>query len=232
MTLSVAIAAHPNRSELVTQLKEELACPEELLNTIWDEKDDIWDTHDRAWKAVAEGATHHLVLQDDAKVCLNLLPALREAVQIAPNKPMALYFGNATTHPKIVKTAARADLIGASWIKASGTFWGVAILLPVPMIGDMLQFCTGRRETYDRRVAIWCEHHGHEVLYPWPSLVEHRDAPSLLYPGRRPGRHAFRYIDNDPKLKGDALNWDPAGPVVQCGRIAGRTVRLGTRKGG
>ncbi len=221
----MAIAAHPIREQFVAELVESIKSPD-AVTIAWDREEDIWDTHQRAWLQVPEWATHHLVLQDDALVCEDFYQLACSAAGRMPANPISFYFGNALNHPKIVRTTQQAQRENASWIKASGTWWGVAVMLPRQLINDMIKFCQPRRETYDRRLTIWCEDREHEVFYPYPSLVEHRDEPSVLYPGRRPGRKAYRYIGAGQET------WDPTGGVVQCGRLAGRTIRLGKRREG
>lgn len=224
INLGVAIAAHPGRAELVTGMVDRLGLPARDVSIAWDEKDDIWDTHRRAWEAHDPGGTHWLVLQDDAQVCDNLVPALNKILEwVPPQCPISLYFGNAQNHPKIRRAADTADRNKCSWIVSGGTWWGVGIILPTPMIKDMLTFCEGRRESYDRRFAIWCGANGHVVYYPWPSLIDHVDVQSLVNPARRPGRKAYRFVGENFS----ALDWDPTGPTVQCGKIGNTT--LGTR---
>lgn len=221
--LSVAIAAHPHRFKMAKELWDRLGSPPDLRIS-WDEGDDEWETHRKAWELHDPSATHHLVLQDDALPCQDLLLGLTKALEwVPPQSPVSLYFGNALNHPKIKRAANTADETKASWIISSGTWWGVGIILPTSMIVDMLRFCWKRREVYDRRMSLWCSNNHHVVYYPWPSLVEHRDSPSLVNPGRRPGRTAYKFVGENFS----ALEWNPTGPTVQCGRIGATTLTLG-----
>ena len=223
-SLSVVVAAHPKRKLLVDQLLERL--PSDAV-AVFDDKDDEWDTHRRSWRAaLLKGRDYGLVLQDDAIISRNLVPALETALAHIPgNSVVSLYFGNAKNHPKIVRAVRRADEEDASWIVTSGTWWGVGIILPTELIPNMLEFCERRREVYDRRLSIWCEHDPqgpYQVYYPWPSLVDHLDEDSLVKPGRAPGRKAFRFIGEDA----DALSWDPAKGAVPCGRVTNKSTTL------
>lgn len=213
-TISTVVAAHPSREEMVTFLLQDLG---QQVGVIWDEKEDIWDTHQRAWEAVDRNATHGLVLQDDAIPCIDFLDGAQRALDYYSDKVVSFYFGNASNHPKIMRAVQRAEEAEASWIFSTGTWWGPAIAIPTDQIDQMLTFCKGRRESYDRRLAIWCGVTERIVYYTWPSLVEHFDAPSLVNPGRRPGRKAMRFLE--PPLS--AEDWSPEGLAVQCGRING-----------
>lgn len=224
-TLSVAVAAHPKRRDMVDELLTRLGHD---AWAVMDNHDDEWDTHKRAWQSWrTKMATHHLVLQDDALPCPDLLPAVETAVDNLPeNSVVSLYFGNAKNHPKIKRAVERADEHDAAWIITPGTWWGVGIIIPTNLIPGMLDYCTKRREVYDRRLSIWCEHGPggpYPVYSPWPSLVDHLDVDSLVRPGRPPGRRAYRFIGEDVS----AHSWDPARGVVECGRIVGRGIKLG-----
>ena len=222
--LSVAIAAHPKRKHLVDDLLFRLPWG---TVAIWDEGDNEWNTHERAWRAGLTKATSHiLVLQDDAVVCRDLVPALERGLEARSDHDIvSLYFGNAKNHPKIVRAVNRANEEDAGWIISSGTWWGVGIIIPTGLIPNMLEFCARRREVYDRRISIWCEHGPggpYPVYYPWPSLVDHLDEDSLVIPGKRRGRKAFQFIGEDVS----ALSWDSTKPAVTCGRISGRLIKL------
>lgn len=216
--LLVGIAAHPKREQHVQKLLDgPLWGFDSRLNVTWDREDDLWDTHERAWMGLLEQAgsetntdtTHALVLQDDAVPCRNLVPGVEMALDALPADALvSLYFGNALSHPKIVRSARSANEHKASWIVSTGYWWGVAVLLPISKIEEMLAFCCPRRENYDRRLSIWCEYNEYPVYYPWPSLVDHLDDTSLKNPGRRPGRKAYQFVGEDYS----ALSFDPNGP--------------------
>jgi hypothetical protein len=217
--LSVAIAGHPKRKHLVDRLRDDYlwGCP---VQVAWDEKDEIWDTHERAWNLCRDDdphATHCLVLQDDALPCKNIVAGLEMALRHLPGDvPVSLYLGNALNHPKIVRSARTADEQKASWIVSTGFWWGVAVLLPKTFVDPMLEFCSPRREpAYDRRLSIWTEYNNYPVFYTWPSFVDHVDEVSLAHPQRKPGRKAYKYAGQEY----DALDFIPTGPTVPCGRV-------------
>lgn len=213
MKISVAIAAHPKREQLVEELLDRLDTQPVI---VWDTEDDIWDTHKRAWESgLGSTSNYYLVIQDDALPCLNLIQGMEQALPHVPIGPVSLYFGNARNHPKVARAALNADTQQASWIISSGFWWGVAAMLPVGMISEMLAFCSPRRETYDRRLSIWTEHNQLPVYYPWPSMVDHIDEPSLAHVGRRPGRKAYKFVGEYYS----ALAFDGSRGIVQCGKV-------------
>jgi hypothetical protein len=91
-----------------------------------------------------------------------------------------------------------------------GTWWGVAILLPTKAIKSMLAFCRSRREVYDLRLTRWLEHTQTWAYYPWPSLVDHADTPSLVNPRMGQGRVAREFLGADRS----ALDFDPTGATL------------------
>lgn len=214
--LSVAVMAHPARAEFVPGLVERLGISESQV--AWDEKNDRWDTGCRAWRMHASGATHHLVIQDDALVCHDLIPGLTKALEYVPKTALVSPFMG-TRRPatqKIERMVRYADKINASWIVIGPLNWGVSILTPTDHIEEMLAWGkTQKYPNYDkrigqfyRRVKPW------PTWYTWPNLVDHREVPSLI--GHGGGRVAHRFLGEDES----ALNvtWD--NHVVDYGRAS------------
>jgi hypothetical protein len=195
--LSVAVMAHRNRAHLVEGLVEQLGINDDQV--VWDRHDNRWDTGRRAWEAHDPQATHHLVVQDDARVCRDLVPALEQGLDHVPAEAIVSpYVG--TRRPmaaKVERAVATARQADAAWIVMRGLNWGVSILAPVPVIPQMLPWCD--RQTYpnyDRRIGryflevlrwpTWCT---------WPSLIDHREVPSLC--GHGGGRIAHDFLGED-----------------------------------
>jgi hypothetical protein len=86
--------------------------------------------------------------------------------------------------------------------------WGVAIAVRTPTIPAMLDWCDTRVPlSYDTRVGRYYRDVLNQyTFHTWPSLVDHRDGPSLVGHGR--GRSAHRVH------AGSALELDWSGPVV------------------
>ena len=75
--------------------------------------------------------------------------------------------------------------------------WGVGIVMPVEFIEPMVAWCDRLTiPNYDMRQSHWLRAHGIKVWYPYPSLVDHRDSPSLIE-GRNGRRRALRFVGAD-----------------------------------
>jgi hypothetical protein len=211
MHCSVAVMAHPRRARFVSELVEQL---DRQAVVIWDEKGDRWDTGRRALLAHEPDATHHLVIQDDAIPSRDLVAGVERALAYVPARsPMCLYVGKVKPFRRVIEPAARsaADQ-GASWLVMKETYWGPGIVIPVGQIPEVVAWGDTHPNlaNYDRRIGRWYLGRSIPVWYPWPSLVEHRDSPSLVK-GRAGGRHAHNFIGVDRS----ALEVDWSGPVVQ-----------------
>lgn len=196
--LSAAIMAHPSRAEFVAELGH-------VGRVVWDEKNDRWDTGRRSLLAYDPAATHHVVIQDDAVVPSGLFDMLYDAIPyVDEGSPLALYIGDVTRYKRMWKPKIKSD---TSWVVMPGVNWGVGLVIPTVHIPDLVAFGDKLHAigNYDMRISRFYEKMGIGVWYPYPSLVDHRDSPSLV-PGRKGGRHAAKYI-------GDAT-FNPAGGVV------------------
>lgn len=216
MKVSVSVMAHPQRQAEVDLL---LAGLGDAVPIAWDEEGPASGNHDRVWRNCRKAwemhdhdADWHVVLQDDANVCSDLLAALPVALGHAPQMGAAivsLYLGDGRAVPRRWDVLAeKANARGAAWVRTLKLMWGVAIAIPVPLIPEMIE--AGNRKANvpdDMRISGWAERSKREVWYSWPSLVDHRPVPSLTKHNasdRRARRH----------WEGSALAIDWSGPVL------------------
>lgn len=214
--VDVVIMAHPEREAFVPELLSRLDRP---ARVVWDQRGDRWDTGRRAMLAYDPAASHHLVIQDDAVVCRDLVAGLERALDHVPQKtPVALYAGRVRPFRAAVEKLAQSAGHDASWLSMTQLHWGVGVLMPVELIAPMVEWCDTRSDVanYDKRMSRWLQHQQLTVYYTWPSLVDHRDSPSLV-PGRgSAGRRAYRFIGADAS----ALECDWSGRVASIGMLS------------
>lgn len=196
VSVSVAIMAHPKRESFIPEL---IAALDRPATVVLDEKNDRWDTGRRSMLAFDPAASHHLVVQDDAVLCRDLVAGVERALAYAPDDvPVCLYVGTVRPWPTAVAKLVQATREDTSWLRMGQLNWGVAVVMPTRHIEAMVRWCDGRPEiaNYDKRMSRWFEHQGIKIWYTWPSLVDHRDSPSLVA-GRKGGRFAHRFVGRD-----------------------------------
>lgn len=214
VTVSVAVMAHPTRRRFVDELLTRLDRP---ATVVWDQRNDRWDTGRRSMLAHDPDASHHLVIQDDAIPCRDLVAGVEKALGRLPHpetSPLCLYLGRVQPHAGKINQLVTRAVRDTSWITMGQLHWGPGIVMPTHLIGDMVAWCDQRSEVpnYDKRISRWCQHQGLTVWYPWPSLVDHRGVtqnPSLI-DGRTGNRRAHRFLGADRS----ALGCDWSGGVV------------------
>lgn len=189
--------AHPSRRDLIPPLTARLGSP---LSVVWDEGRGEWDTGRRTILSYDPDATHHLVAQDDAIPCRDVETALERIVEEVDPDVVSLYAGRPRPYPGIVSTRIRiARELGHSYFRWRGPIWGVAVLLRTSLIEEMISWCDANPvpRAYDARLTRYLYH----VLqvtcwYTVPSLVDHRDLPSLLGQ-KRQDRRAWDFIGEE-----------------------------------
>lgn len=225
--VSTVVMAHPKRRAFVTELLTRLDRPAEV---VWDERDDRWHTGRRAMLAYQADATHHLVVQDDAIIPRDLVAGVEQALAHVPaGAPLCLYCGRVRPYRELVQQLVDRAGDNTSWLTMSQLHWGVGIVMPTDLIGDMISWCDGRTEiaNYDRRISRWLGHQNITTWYPWPSLVDHRGSASLV-PGRTAIRRAHWFVGADRSALD--CRWD--GKVVSIPALGGvRAQKLQDRKG-
>lgn len=218
MRVSLSVMAHPEREVAVTELLDSLGGAAGEIPVSWDSEgpasgnaDRVWRNARAAWGMHDPDADWHVLLQDDAIVCRDFVLGMREALRYAPEKIAVVspYLGaGRTVSNRWDRIAARADEIGARWVRTNKVMWGVCLAVPTRAIGDMIAYADRRQGVPDdMRVAGWASTGGLEVWYPWPSMVDHRQVPSLT-------KHKAHDRRARRMLAGSALEIDWSGSVV------------------
>lgn len=214
MKVSCCVMAHPDRADYVDDLMIRLDRPHPVY---WDPDGAPSGHGDRTWKVAREvwqmfdpDADYHVLIQDDAIPCGDLLAGIERALEHVPaGAVLSPYLGTGRMAPARWDVLERmADAANASWIRAERVMWGVCLALPVADIPAMIDWADRRGGVPDdMRVSGWAKRNNREVWYTWPSLVDHRTVPSLT-------KH--KALDRVARRMhpGSALDLDFSGPVV------------------
>jgi hypothetical protein len=181
--LSAAVMTHPSRVQAAAALRARH--PELDLRVIPDPAPDgpraALRTAARAWQAVGDDATHHLVLQDDAVLSDGFAASLRAAIAARPDDAVCLFaeWGSRTAH--VCRLAA---LRAAAWAEVVDEYVPTpAIVLPAGAAGGFGEFADRALRDGERLddVALrgYLRTVGIEASVLVPNLVEHAPGPSL-----------------------------------------------------
>ena len=184
IVLSVAIMHHPRRADLLPDLVN--ACAPLIPRVVTDPEPDgppsPLRTAKRAWAAVPDGATHHLVLQDDVRPMPGFAGHLLRAVTARPEAGTALFVhGKSPINAYLVRRSAAA---GAAWAPLSPVEWTPTLGLVLPAaealgLAAHLGALPDELLDDDDFVTPYWADRGLSVLATVPHLIDHGDAPSL-----------------------------------------------------
>jgi hypothetical protein len=180
--VSTVVMAHPDRRDQAERLRREH--PELDIEIVFDpnpgRKAATLRTAKLAWSRVREGASHHLVLQEDVELCEDFANAMIQALRVAPAGAISFFASWAMSTAQAVRLAAFA---GASWTPVVDPWIPTqALVLPAPLARRF----AAHAERYsddkpDNRVmAEFLAEHGLTAYVSIPNLVEHGSAKSLL----------------------------------------------------
>lgn len=221
-TVSGVIMAHPDRGSWAEALSEKTG-----LDIVWDEGGPATSDPKRRWavgrecweRGVQSGAQWHLVLQDDARVCRDLIPGLELALEPFDGKGVvSAYCGSGRPEQhKVRQAVAVAEAEKSQWATTMSLNWGVAIILPTNTIEAMLEWgsdSSRAKDNYDYRIGCYYR----DVVkwrsfYTHPSLVDHRDQGSLVGHFNAQPRVAHKFVGED--VSALDLDWSalPGGGV-------------------
>ncbi|MBW6436429.1 hypothetical protein KZ829_22060 [Actinoplanes hulinensis] len=136
-----------------------------------------------AWAAIAEGATHHLVLQDDARLCDGFARHVRDAIAHRPDNGIALYTDWAS--PQNSYLTRLAAVAGSPWAPLSPMEWtpALAFLLPTATARELAGYLAPIPDEVtddDQMIARFCRERRVPLLAAVPHLVDNRGMPTLI----------------------------------------------------
>lgn len=177
--ININIQAHHKRESFIPYLKERLG---KNTKVIWDQKNCVWDTRKRCIEDhIKSGKKWGLTIQDDCLLTTDFLKKMEKFIlkHERRSRPTVFnfYFWNLSTQQVL-----RAKKVGH--FRSAGMKSGLAICMPTRMMPDLLRFWENRNDLIrhdDGRIGRFLRTRGIRTIYPCPSLVQHRDGPSLIY---------------------------------------------------
>jgi GR25 family glycosyltransferase involved in LPS biosynthesis len=195
--LALGIVAHESREEMATDLATETQA---LLVSVDTGKMGCTANHLFVWGALAnEPSTWTIVLEDDAQAIAGFPEHLQNALTAAPAPVVSLYLGKVRPpqyQQHITDALAKAQANDAHWLVGRDLLHAVGVAIRTELVPDMLANIKGYLPI-DQSIGRWARKRLHPIAYVVPSLVNHRDGPTLVdHPDRRertPGRVAHRF---------------------------------------
>jgi hypothetical protein len=150
--------------------------------------------HLQAWQWHIDHPTEWaLTLEDDAIPVENFCDEVRAALAVAPTPIVSLYLGRGYTNDTYTGAALRnAEAFGAHWLVGPGPRHAVALAVRGELVEPMVADVRRSRLAVDDAMGSWARRNGYRTAYCVPSLVDHRDTPSLVSRYRRAPRVAWK----------------------------------------
>jgi hypothetical protein len=119
-----------------------------------------------------------LVLHDDVELCDDFMRHAWNAAATHPFEPLSLFCSS----PETVQAWDR----GYSWLSWADKAWGAALILPARLAKEFVEWCDSHvNEAWkadDTRLALFLAARDRRLLTSVPSLVRHREGPSIAQP--------------------------------------------------
>lgn len=171
MNIDLVLMGHTSREKYHQQMVDDL-CRYEMKASIDDGTLGVWENAKQAWQLVDERSDYGIVIQDDALLCKNFI--LRASLFLSKHRGqiVSFYFGDDPNNERWIKP----DFFDAP------LFHAVCLAIPTYLIDDMIAYCDQRPEVYgdDMKMKRWLISKNKTCRYSNPSLVQHRDIPSIV----------------------------------------------------
>jgi len=175
--LNLGIVAHSARSGEAKALAKTVHADFISLDDGWLGCD---DNHEAVQLHLANMPTEwSVVLEDDALPVEGFRTQLKAALQAAPTPIVSLYLGQKRPphwQGRIKKALAKAE--HACWIQSTHLLHAVGYAIRTPLVPSLL----AHQSTLpvDQHITQWARTHNHPIAYTHPSLVDHKDLPTLV----------------------------------------------------
>lgn len=167
---------HPSRAEFIPYLKEKLG---DVPISV-DEGFGIWENTKRAWLMYHPEAEYHCVVQDDMIIGKDFRKNAEKVLR--KDRIYNFYIGKAK---RIRPEIAEALKNNTPYLIKDRILHECCFAMRTDRIKDMITWCEANNPTSDRIITQYVLARKLTVYFPLPSLVDHRDLPSLhsLYRG-------------------------------------------------
>lgn len=198
--IAIAVVAHPRRYEMARELANLVGA--ECVS--WDDAQiGCAENQRRAWEYLKNGDpdSWSVVLEDDAQPVAEFRNQLKMALARAPSPVVSLYLGRGRP-PHWQTSIARViaddpqNPRDPNWVVGTHLLNHVGVAMKTHLIADMLHF-VGDKEPMDENISDWATRRKIKVSYTRPSLVDHRDTPTMME------HHPSRFPEKDMKSRNE-----------------------------
>lgn len=223
--LSTVVMTHPSRKHLARSLQERY--PQLGIRIVLDPDPTgpaaTMRTARLAWRNIEEGATHHLVLQDDVVPCSSFPEAVVSAIAAVPDDPVALHIHWSSRTAQAVRLAT---LVGASWTPVIDPYVPTqALVMPADLAAEYAQWAMGLPWSAADNDAVYrfLAERGLTTYLSIPNLIEHGSDESILSHDFLKGVRNSVLFAADLDLGRQPLDTSVAVPALigHCGSDAG-----------
>jgi hypothetical protein len=216
VVLSASVMTHPRRIADARRVLGSLGIADSFLAV--DPEPDGPPSSLRSSQVAFSGAerfdsTHHLVLQDDVRVCADFANSVREAAEGHCGDALSLFveWGSRTAY-----LARWAVFTGAGAVPVVNPYMPTpALILPRGLALDMGRYLRGADGRSDDRAALrFLRDRGTPTLVTVPNLVEHEDLPSLKGNDGHGLRRSACFAQEGARLGGPVLDLPPLLPFL------------------
>lgn len=138
-----------------------------------------------------------MIVEDDAIPVVGFRDQLTDALTVAPAPIVSLYLGRLRppwAQPAVLAATEAATAENADWIISTHLLHAVGYAIKTELLASLLHYPTPL--PVDQHITRWAQAFGHTIAYTWPSLLDHRDDPTLFdHPDGHPrtaGRIAWK----------------------------------------
>jgi GR25 family glycosyltransferase involved in LPS biosynthesis len=138
-------------------------------------------SHRKAWSYLSgKNTDYSVVLEDDAVPVDGFRAQLEQVLTLTPEPIVSLYLGRSRPQhfqPRIALATQNANRVDASFITASHLLHAVGVAIRTDLLPTIL---LDNRSPIDEALTGWIRREQLHVAYTWPSIVDHRDEPTLV----------------------------------------------------
>ncbi|NKY99533.1 hypothetical protein [Nocardiopsis alborubida] len=217
VVLSASVMTHPRRIADARRVLDSLGIADACLAV--DPEPDGPPSSLRASQVAFSSAerfdsTHHLVLQDDVRVCADFAGSVRAAAERHSGAALSLFveWGSRTAC-----LARWAVFTGAGAVPVVNPYMPtLALLLPRDLAVDMGRFMADAEGRSDDRAALrFLRERGTSTLVAAPNLVEHEDLPSIKGNDGHGLRRSACFAAEGARFDGQVLDLPPLLPFLR-----------------